>query len=54
MDDPIVDEIRKYRDEHSKKFNYDLNAICNDFRSKHKKYVKQLKNCSKRTPERSR
>lgn len=31
MNDPIVEEIRKYRDEHAKKFNYDIDAICADF-----------------------
>ncbi len=33
MKDPIVEEIRKIRDEHVKKFNYDLDAICEDFKS---------------------
>ena len=28
--DPILDEIRRQRDEHAKKFNYDLAAICED------------------------
>ncbi len=37
MKDPIVEEIRKIRDKHSKKFNYDLHAICEDFRKKQKK-----------------
>lgn len=30
MNDPIVEEIRKYRIEHTKHFNYDLDAICAD------------------------
>ena len=30
MKDPIVEEIRRHRDDHAKKFNYDLNAICAD------------------------
>lgn len=30
MNDPIVEEVRKYRDEHAKKFNYDLEAIVAD------------------------
>lgn len=29
--DPIVDEVRKFREEHAKKFNYDLRAIYEDF-----------------------
>ena len=32
MKDPIVDEIRKIRQEHAAKFNYDLHAICEDLR----------------------
>ena len=32
--DPIVEEIRRIRDEHAKKFNYDLHAICEDFRKR--------------------
>ena len=30
--DPILDEIRRQRDEHAKEFNYDLTAICEDHR----------------------
>ena len=40
MKDPIVEEIRSYRDAHAKKFNYDLNAICEDFK-------KHQRNCGK-------
>ena len=39
--DPIVEEVRKARDEHAKKFNYDLQAIVAELKkqqnaSKHK------------------
>ena len=34
MHDPIVEEVRKARDEYAKRFNYDLDAICQDLRSK--------------------
>jgi hypothetical protein len=30
MRDPIVDEVRKYRKEHTKKFHGDLSEICAD------------------------
>jgi hypothetical protein len=30
MIDPIVDEVRKYRAEHARRFNFDLRAICAD------------------------
>ena len=33
MRDPIVEEVRKYRMEHTRKFNFDLTAICDDLRS---------------------
>ena len=32
MKDPIVDEVRKYRMEHTRKFQGDLSAICADLR----------------------
>ena len=31
MLDPIVEEIRKIRDEHAARFNYDADAIFDDF-----------------------
>jgi hypothetical protein len=37
MKDIIVDEIRSCRDAHAKKFNYDLDAICEDFKSHQRK-----------------
>ena len=33
MKDPIVEEVRKYRMEHTRKFKGDLSAICADLRS---------------------
>ena len=30
--DPIVEEIHRIRDEHAKKFNYDLHAMLEDLR----------------------
>jgi len=33
MKDPIVEEIRNFRDEHAKSYDYDLDAICEDFKS---------------------
>ena len=34
MNDPIVEEIRKYREQYAAKFNYDLAAICRDLRER--------------------
>jgi hypothetical protein len=43
MNDPIVDEIRRFRDAHAARFNYDLDAIVRDLQEKQKqsgrKYV---------------
>lgn len=32
MIDPIVEEVRKFRMEHARRFNFDLHAICADIR----------------------
>jgi len=32
--DPIVEEIHRIRDEHARKFGYDLHAMCEDIRQK--------------------
>ena len=37
MKDPIVEEIRSFRDAHARRFNYDLDEICEDFKSHQKK-----------------
>jgi hypothetical protein len=36
MRDPIVESVREARDEHAKKFNYNVHEICEDLRSKQK------------------
>ena len=36
MKDPIIGEIRKIRDAHAAKFQFDLHAICEDLRKKEK------------------
>jgi hypothetical protein len=36
IDDPIVTEVRKVRDRHAAKFNYDLDAIYRDLKQKEK------------------
>jgi hypothetical protein len=32
MKDPIVEEVRKARQDHAKQFNHDLTAICDDLK----------------------
>ena len=36
IDDPIVAEVRKTRDRHAAKFNYDLDAIFRDLKEREK------------------
>lgn len=36
--DSIVEEIRKVRERHAARFNYDLKAICADLKEKEKHY----------------
>lgn len=42
MNDPIVNEVRQIRNNHSKKFNYKISAIVEDYRSKHQSYINLL------------
>ena len=37
MNDPIVDEVRRVRDAHAARFNYDLDAIFRDIKAQEKK-----------------
>lgn len=40
--DPIVDEVRKYRDKHASRFNYDLHLIYEDLKKSEKKRGRKL------------
>ena len=40
MMDPIVTEVRKNRMKHTKEFNFDIHAICDDIRKYQKKLTK--------------
>jgi hypothetical protein len=35
--DPIVEEIRQYREQYAARFNFDLKSICRDLREQQKK-----------------
>lgn len=37
MNDPIVDEVRRIRDAHAARFNYDLDAIFRDIKEREQK-----------------
>ena len=36
MKNPIVEEVRRAREAHAKRFNYDLDAICEDLKKREK------------------
>jgi len=40
--DPIIEEVRKFRDEYAKQFNYDLDAICQDLIKKQEQSEKKI------------
>jgi hypothetical protein len=42
MKDPIVEEVRKARQNHAKQFNHDLTAICADLKKIEKKCGNRL------------
>jgi hypothetical protein len=44
MNDPIVDEIRRIRDEHAAQFNYDLDAIFRDLKERERKSGRKFVN----------
>lgn len=54
MKDPIVEEARKYRMEHTRKFGGDLRAICEDLRALQKKLGLKVVNLPPRKLERKR
>ena len=50
MNDPIVDEIRRIRDAHAARFNYDLDAICRDIKERERKSGLTFVNGAARQP----
>ena len=41
-EDPIVEEVRRIRQEHAKRFNYDIRAIAEDARKRQKARGRQV------------
>jgi hypothetical protein len=52
MDDPIVAEVRKARDDYAKRFNYDLDAICQDLQQKQMQSGRKLVSFPPKRPKR--
>jgi len=42
LTDPIIEEIHKIREEHARKFNYNLSAIFSDLKEQEKKSGKKF------------
>ena len=49
--DTIVEEVRQARDAYAKKFNYDLDAICQDLQEKQKLSRKKVISLPPKRPE---
>ncbi len=52
--DPIVEEVRKARDEYAKQFNYDLDAICRDLKKKQEQPGKKVVSFPPKRPDQVR
>ncbi|MEX0612892.1 MAG: hypothetical protein WD738_01770 [Pirellulales bacterium] len=40
--DPIVEEVRRYREQYAARFNNDLKAICRDLRERQQKSIHKV------------
>jgi len=52
--DPIVEEIRLIRQEHAKRFNYDLRAIVADLREREQQHPERLVSLPPKRPRRKK
>jgi hypothetical protein len=52
MHDPIVDDVRKAREEYARQFNFDLDAICRDLRQKQESSGERIVSLPKRPVQR--
>lgn len=50
--DPIVEEVRKIRQRHAAKFNYDLDAICRDLQEQEQKSSRKVVSLPAKKPAR--
>lgn len=48
--DPIVEEVRKIRQKHAAKFNYDLDSICRDSKQQERKGGRKVVSLPPRKP----
>lgn len=52
IDDPIVAEVRKARDEYARRFDYDLDAICKDLQQKQAQSGRKVASFPPKRPKR--
>ncbi len=50
-EDPIVEEVRKVREEHAARFDYDLAAICQDLREQQERSGRKVVRLQPRRPQ---
>ncbi len=53
-DDPIVEEVRRIRDEYAKQFDYDLRAMADDLREREQEHPERLVSFPAKPPRRKR
>lgn len=51
FNDPIIDEIHKYREEHAAKFNYDIKKIVEHYKERQKKSGRKIVNFIKKSDQ---
>ena len=52
--DPIVEEVRRVRQEYAKRLNYDLHAIAADLRTQEQEHPERLISFPAKSPRRTR
>lgn len=54
MNDPIVDEIRRFRHDYAKRFDFDLRAMAEDLRCKERDHPERLVSHPPKPPRREK
>jgi len=52
--DPIVEEVRRVRQEYAKQFNYDLHALAADLREREQEHPERLVSFPAKSPRKAR
>jgi hypothetical protein len=54
FEDPIVEEVRRVRQEYARRFNYDLHAIAADLRKHEQEHPERLVSFPPKSPRKAR